>query len=146
MRMVRFWRSTKLVETFAGSGRRDAHRLRSNADPADPSNHPAQPLLLRTRVYTPPTSHFLFNSTSPYFYEYPTNSNCVSVSRGTFQPRRFSRQSIKEDAVHHGAPQDDQPQRNLQSSPAISPIAFLIVTLAIKNQHIFRKTKAAHAF
>jgi len=68
------------------------------------------------------------------------------VSRGTFQPRRFSRQSIKEDAVHHGAPQDDQPQRNLQSSPAISPIAFLIVTLAIKNQHIFRKTKAAHAF
>src|ERR1700677_658302 len=84
--------------------------------------------------------------TTPYFYEYPTNSNCVSVSRGTFQPRRFSRQSIKEDAVHHGAPQDDQPQRNLQSSPAISPIAFLIVTLAIKNQHIFRKTKAAHAF
>ena len=24
--------------------------------------------------------------------------------------------------MHHGAPQDDQPQRNLQSSPAISPI------------------------
>src|ERR1700679_3639671 len=47
-----------------------------------------------TRVYTPPTSHFLFNLTSPYFYEYPTNSNCVSVSRGTFQPRRFSRQSL----------------------------------------------------
>jgi hypothetical protein len=62
--------------------------------PAAPSNHPAQPVLLRTRVYTPPTSHFLFNLTCPYFYEYPTNSNCVSVSRGTFQPRRFSRQSI----------------------------------------------------
>src|ERR1700685_2759379 len=44
-----------------------------------------------TRVYPPPTSHFLFNLTSPYFYKYPTNSNCVSVIRATFQPRRFSR-------------------------------------------------------
>src|ERR1700678_3059218 len=33
------------------------------------------------------------NAPSPYFYEYPTNSNCVSVSRGTFLCAQFARQS-----------------------------------------------------
>jgi hypothetical protein len=48
--------------------------------------------------------------------------------------------------VHHGARQHDLPHRGLHASPAVAPAAFLIVTLAIKNQRISRITKAAHAF
>jgi len=54
----------------------------------------------------------------------------VSVSRGTFQPHLFSRQSsqddaTQEDAVHHGARQHDLPHRGLHASPAVAPAAFL---------------------
>jgi hypothetical protein len=64
--------------------------------------------------------------------------------------------------VHHGAPQDDQPQRNLQSSPAISPIGlpnfpfsiFEFLFSASSNRHFAQlettfnchKTKAARVF
>src|ERR1700678_1530292 len=44
------------------------------------------------------------NAPSPYFYEYPTNSNCVSVSRGTFLCDQFARQSTWDDASERRTP------------------------------------------
>jgi hypothetical protein len=56
-----------------------------------------------------------------HFYEYPTNSNCVSVSRGTFQPHRFLRQSTQDDATQEDAVLHGAPHHEPSFTPLLSP-------------------------
>jgi hypothetical protein len=76
-------------------------RRKSTAAPTQPAPPVAAGFIRATVGLKPPRR---YDPPNPYFYEYPTNSNCVSVGRGTLQCRQFSRQSTWDDASERGKP------------------------------------------